>query len=188
MRVQSTSNKKKREKMKKFYGTLSLLVLLLCASTAMAASVEKSGLRLDLPEGWSINESEGGNNIIGSDNVALLSPQGEAQIIISIFHISEVGSEHLAQGTSERLKGSTPEAVAGGYLFDFSMDGTDEAGQPFTVTGKTFVGGKGRMLGTVTRAGQSPQLEGVLASLQGIMPETEDLLTALRPGFQHILK
>lgn len=172
----------------KFCGILALFVLLLSTGTAGAVSVEKSGLRAELPEGWTITESQGGNSLIGSDNVALLGPQGEAQIIVSIFRISEVGSEHLARGTSERLKGSEPEAIAGGYLFHFSMDGTDEAGQPFTVKGKTFVGGKGKMLGTITRAGQSPQLDAVLNSLQATVPETTDLLEALRPGFQHILE
>lgn len=172
----------------KFCGTLTLFVLLLCSGTAGAASIAKSGLRAELPEGWTMTESEGGNNIIGSDNVALLAPQGEAQIIVSIFRINEGGSELLAQGTSERLNGSKPEAIAGGYLFNFSMEGTDNAGQPFTVAGKTFVSGKDKMLGTVTRAGQAPELDAVLNSLQGTTPEIEYLVEALRPGFQHILK
>lgn len=163
-----------------------ILLFLLHTANAGAAITEKSGVRADLPEGWSMTESQGGNDIIGSSNVVIHSPQKTAQIIVSIFRINESGSELLAVGTSERLNGTTPKAVDGGYVFSFSLDSTTEDDQPLKVTGKTFVSGKDKMLGTITCAGQAPPLKEVLNSLQGSTPELQELLDVLRPGFRHI--
>lgn len=163
-----------------------VLLLLLHATTASAAITEKSGIMADLPEGWSMTESQGGNDIIGSSNVVIHAPQEAAQIIVSLFNINESGSELLAVGTSERLNGTKPTPIDGGYIFSFSLDSVNEAGQPTKVGGKTYVGGKDKMLGTITCAGQAPQLEAVLTSLQGSTPEIRALLDSLRPGFRHI--
>lgn len=165
-----------------------VLLLLLHAAPAGAVITEKSGIMVDLPEGWSMTESQGGNDIIGSANVVIHAPQEGTQIIVSLFNINESGSELLAVGTSERLNGTTPKSVDGGYVFSFSLDSVDAAGQPFTVGGKTFVGGKDKMLGTITCAGQAPSIAAVLASLQGSTAEIQALLEALRPGFRHIIQ
>lgn len=159
-----------------------LLLFLFCAAPAWAEMAERAGVQADLPQGWDITDSQSGNNILSSSNIILTSADKEGQIILSIFNINETGAESLAQGTSEQLKGSTPEAADGGYRFFFEVSGTDKAGQPFQSQGRTFVGGKGKLLGSLTCIGATPDLKAVLYSLKGMTQDNEELMQSLRLG------
>ena len=153
---------------------------LLLASVAARAEVkELAGVSVDVPEGWTLAESSGGNNLIGSSNIKVLAPENGTQVTISLFRITASGAEKLAIGTSERLEGTTPQARDGGYVFSFTLGGE--------VDGMSFVAGKGNLLACVTRVGRDPRLGDVLASLAGTRPEERELMDFMRPGINLLM-
>ena len=154
-------------------------IFLACAALSLAAVAsaevkELGGVSVDVPEGWTLAESFGGNNIIGSNNIKILAPENGVQVTISLFNINAAGAEKLAVGTSERLKGTTPQAREGGHVFSFTLGGA--------VDGMSFVAGKGDLLACVTRVGRDPRLRDVLASLEGTRPRERELLEFMRAG------
>lgn len=167
----------------KYIALLTLACFLLAPAAALAEMTEKSGVQVDLPQDWTMKDSQGGNNLLGSSNIMLVTPDGEGQIVLSIFNVNATGAESLALGMSQSLEGSTPEAADGGYRFTFRVQGVDRQGKPFTTDGRSFVSGSGPMLGSLTCMGGDASMSAVLQSLRGSTPEVEQVLQSLRPGY-----
>lgn len=138
---------------KKILPVLLAITIVFCIiSVSQAERFDFAKISIDLPEGW--------NAVYEGDFVGVMADDQSCAFSISVEPLGAQPLQQVAEGYSERLKGSPPEYVGDGrYTFTF----TNELGVKATAYFDYYAGT--RYILTIISGGH-PQLQAILDSVQ----------------------
>lgn len=94
---------------------VALMMVLGLAFTASAAVKDFGAFSADVPDGWTANKD--------GSVVAFIAPNNAAAMSIAVDKADGIAPEALAKEFSKQLQGTAPQAIDGGYSFEFTRNG-----------------------------------------------------------------
>jgi hypothetical protein len=140
---------------KKFLACFAVVLLVWAAfavSGAEAARKTYGVISVDVPSGWTVEDSD--------DQITFMAPGNEAGLTIIAGETEGAPLKALAQEMSKQLGGSAPKESDGAYAFSFKNDNGVEC--PSFLTGDEDIG----MYMCIIIMGEHPQMEALLDSIE----------------------
>jgi hypothetical protein len=129
-----------------------LFSMVLAAAGAEAAKKDFGAITADVPDGWTVEDTD--------DQIAFMAPDNAAALTIIAGATEGVALKDLAQEMSKGLGGSAPKESDGGYEFSFKNPNGIEC--PTFITADEDLG----LYMCIMIAGEHPQMGALVNSLE----------------------